>query len=218
MTNTDWNLYRKQFPVRYWEQGGFDKELVEKLNYWKSKNQKINTGLDVGCGTLGTLVFRDFALENNIKVDMLDLYVDKKPDWMRNKIDWSSEEKYDIIVARGSINYLSEDQIKKLKSMLSDGGLLIVNTFLSPPTTDWSERTATNESGEIGLERSRLVGNVVEHQIIFDSYSVSHTFFYYTREKYEELFGEVFFESYAKNSSLLIVVKDREFDFDFNIN
>lgn len=218
MTNNDWNLYRKQFPTRYWKQGLFDNKLIEKLNYWKSKNKKINTGLDVGCGTLGTLVFRDFSIENNIKVDMLDPYVDKKPDWMRNKIDWDSNDKYDIIIARGSINYLNEVQIKKLKLMLSDGGLLIANTFLSPPTKDWSERPATNEIGEIGLERSRLVGNIVEHQIIFDNYKVNHTFFYYTKEKYEELFGEIFFSSYTKNSNLLIFSKDKKFDFQFNNN
>lgn len=216
MGTNNWNLYRKQFPTRYWEQGRFDKELSEKLNYWKNKNQKINIGLDVGCGTLGTLVLRDFSIENNMMVDMLDPYVDNKPNWIRSKVDWDSKEKYDIIVARGSINYLNEYQLKKLKLMLSDGGLLIANTFLYPPNKDWSERSVINENGEIGLERSRLVDNIVEHQIIFDNYSVSHTFFYYTKEKYEELLGEIFFDSYSKNSHLLIVIKDRKFDFNIN--
>ncbi len=204
MAENNWNLYRSQFPTRYWEQGKFDEELTLKLNRL-ILNQSLKKGLDVGCGTLGTLALKYFSIQNKIEVDMLDPYVDAKPDWMKNKVDWNVQEKYDVIVARGSINYLNEAQMKKLQSMLNPQGFLIANTFLTAPSSEWNEREAKNSLGEVGIERSRLVGNIVEHEIIFQNYSVQHTFFYYSEQDYQRIFQELTFETYARNSSLLIV-------------
>lgn len=204
MKQHNWNLYRSQFPTRYWEQGKFDEELTLKLNRLFLK-KPIKNALDVGCGTLGTLALKYFSLHKKIEVDMLDPYVEAKPDWMRNKVDWDVQEKYDIIVARGSINYLNEEQMKKLQSLLNPQGFLIANTFLTAPSSEWSEREAENSLCEIGIERSRLVGNIVEHEIIFPKYNVQHTFFYYSEQDYKRFFKEVSFETYARNSSLLIV-------------
>ena len=204
MNNHNWNLYRQQFPVRYWEEGLFDKNLAIQLNML---SQPIKNGLDVGCGVLGTLTLKDFAIKNNISVDMLDPYVDNKPDWMNDKITWDSNNKYDLIIARGSINYLTPEQMRKLESMLNKNGILMANTFLTAPSKEWSERETKNASGEIGVEKSRLVGNVVEHRIIFKEYDISHNFYYYSENNYKEVFKNIEFITYAKNSTLIMVKK-----------
>lgn len=205
MNKHNWNLYREQFPVRYWEEGLFDEKLTMQLN---RLSQSIKKGLDVGCGVLGTLALKDFAIKNNVSVDMLDPFVDNKPSWMHEKVTWENINKYDLIIARGSINYLTSHQMQKLEMMLNNNGILMANTFLIAPSKEWSERETKNASGEVGIEKSRLVGNIVEHRIIFKDYDISHNFYYYSEDDYRKIFKNIEFITYAKNSTLLIVKKN----------
>jgi hypothetical protein len=206
MNTNDWNKYREEFPERYWQEGAFDEKLSVLLEQFH-KTHHFNAAADVGGGVLGTLALRKFAQKHDIVVDLLDPYISYKPSWMREHIGWDNDEQYNLIVARGSINYLTLIQLQKLKEMMAPNGILIANTFLNPPSQEWSEREATNMLGEKGIERSRLVRNVVEHQVTFPRYSHKHTFFYYPLEQYQNVFEKVEVDTYGKNSSLIIVRK-----------
>lgn len=204
MNNHDWNKYREEFPKRYWEHGIFDEKLSTMLEAMH-KEYQFKSGLDVGGGLLGTLALKEFAQHNNVEVDLLDPFISVKPEWMRNKVDWDINGQYDLIVARGSINYLTLEQMAKLKSLMSPSSILIANTFLNAPSSQWSEREVTNLQGEKGIERSRLVGNIIEHEITFSKYKHLHTFFYYPVEEFQKVWKNIEIINYAKNSSLIIV-------------
>ncbi len=207
MNNHDWNKYREEFPARYWQHGLFDEKLLNVLKEF-SPQYKFQSALDIGGGVLGTLVLKDFSQTNNIKVDLLDPFISKKPEWINEHINWDNNKEYDLIVARGSINYLTVEQLHKIKAMLTPNGVFVANTFLNAPSQEWSEREAINMHGEKGIERSRLVGNVIEHQIIFPKYKHLHTFFYYSLEDYKKALGTIKTDNYAKNSSLIILKKN----------
>jgi hypothetical protein len=124
---------------------------------------------------------------------------------MRNKVDWDIVEQYDLIIARGSINYLTIEQMIKLKNLMSPSSLLVANTFLNAPSSEWFEREVTNIHNEKGIERSRLVGNIIEHEIIFPKYKHLHNFFYYPIERYKKVWENLEIVNYSKNSSLIII-------------
>jgi hypothetical protein len=204
MNNHDWNKYRDEFPKRYWEHGIFDEKISNLLETMHQKHQ-FKSALDVGGGIFGTLVLKDFAQKNNIAVDLLDPFISVKPEWMRNKVDWNILGQYDLIIARGSINYLTLEQMSKLKNLMSPSSLFVANTFLKAPSSEWSEREVTNIHEEKGIERFRLIENVIEHEIIFSKYKHLHTFFYYPIKKYKEIWENLEIVNYSKNSSLIIV-------------
>jgi len=206
MNQHDWNKYREEFPARYWQHGIFDEKLLDILKELHPQ-YKFQSALDVGGGVLGTLVLKDFSETYGIDVDLLDPFISKKPDWIREQVNWDNNNQYDLIIARGSINYLTVEQLSKLKELLSPNGVLIANTFLNAPSKDWSEREAINMNGEKGIERSRLNGNIIEHQIIFSNYKHEHTFYYYSLDDYQKVWGEIKAENYAKNSSLIFFKK-----------
>lgn len=203
----NWNLYREQFPTRYWQHGAFDEKLSVLLQQWH-KEKSIQTALDVGGGVLGTLVLKEFCASSGTKAYLLDPFVKTLPDWMQGKIQWQDNEKFDLIVARGSINYLTPEQLQKLSQMLKLQGILVANTFLIAPSNQWSQREVQNAQGEKGLERSRLVGNTIEHEIIFNEYTVKHTFYYYSLQEFERFLGKLEVNNYAKNSSMIILKKN----------
>lgn len=195
----NWNLYRTYFPKRYWQNSHFDEELKKLI-----LSAKPQTVLDVGGGAEGTEVLKDFS---NLEVYLLDPNIDAKPEWMKGTIDWnnSSDHKFDLIVLRGCINYLTLDQMTELTLWLNKGGMIIANTFLNPPSTDWTERPVENQALEVGVERFRLVDNVVEHQLKFDRYEINHSFYYYTLEQYFEAFKVLGYTKYGTNSVILKV-------------
>lgn len=206
MNTHDWNSYRDQFPVRYWQHGAFDEKLLSMLNDLHTACQ-FKSALDVGGGVFGTIILKEFAKQNFFPVDLLDPFISVKPEGIRKQINWNNNEQYDLIVARGSINYLTLTQIQKLKEMIKPGGIFIANTFLNPPTAEWSEREAINTHGEKGKERSRLIGNTIEHQLIFPEYTISHNFFYYSPEQYKKVFCDLEIENYSKNSFIITAKK-----------
>lgn len=210
MNNHDWNKYRGEFPRRYWEHGIFDEKLALILPELH-KQYSFTSALDVGGGILGTLILKDFSKDNNVEVDLLDPFILQKPEWMRNKVNWDSHEQYNLVVARGSINYLTLEQMSKLKIMMSPSSVFIANTFLNAPSSNWSEREVTNIHNEKGVERSRLIGNVIEHEIIFPKYKHLHTFFYYPLEILEKVLGSLEVVNYSKNSSLIILKNTCQF-------
>ena len=198
----DWNLYREQFPARYWEEGEFD----ERLEQFFGQVGKVSTALDIGGGVLGTRALKDFVVRRQLVCDLLDPYVAALPEHFRAARNWGDlgPRDYDVICARGSINYLSVEQLRAVRGMMSPGGCFVANTFLTAPSTELVRRKATNAEGEEGFEESQLIGNVVHHRVVFDDYDVGHTFFYYPLEVYQAIFPKLQVTTYGKNSAMLM--------------
>jgi len=198
---TDWNNYKNIFPTRYLELGYFD-EYIKKFVLDK-KPKKI---LDIGGGVDGTTALKD----SGALVYLLDPFVTNKPDWIYEKIDWNNNEKFDVIVARGSINYLTEAELIKIKDFVNPGGYFIANTFLNPPDENWSERPYVNVSGQNGIERSRYITEkkTIEHELILPTRkTVNHLFFYYSPSDYLKIFPNINTTEYKKNSAILCFKK-----------
>jgi hypothetical protein len=189
----NWDNYRQDFPLRYILPNDFDIQLEMHVEAdWPQ------TALDVGGGTFGTQ-----ALKKVPQVWLLDPFVTKCANWQAGSKDWCSTDKYDLVVARGSINYLSITELMRLKTFLNNGGSLWFNTFLNPPSTDWTSREFESETG-FGIEKSRLRGNIVQHELVFPNGKIiRHEFYYRNREFFEKLFPGVIIGKYGKNSFLL---------------
>ena len=193
-----WDNYRDNFPTRYIDEGYFDVYLAAMLRIYRFKEI-----LDVGGGELGTQVLKDASKAN---VYLLDPYVEKVPAWMTGKAHWNRYGRYDLIVARGSINYLTDQELYWVKTWLNDGGHFVANTFLTPPSTEWTERPYETVSGIKGIERFRYSAEhkVVQHELIpSHGDKISHRFFYRSREDYENIFGKVRLMEHKTNSVIL---------------
>ncbi|MES3004849.1 MAG: hypothetical protein V4690_01900 [Patescibacteria group bacterium] len=194
---TDWNKYKNTFPTRYLEQGYFDEYIKKIISETKPK-----TILDIGGGVTGTTALVD----SGAKVYLLDPFVTNKPDWIFEKINWDTVQQFDLVVARGSINYLTTNELLKINKLISPEGTFIANTFLNQPKQEWSERLYVNTLGEEGTERSRynLEKQVIEHELVTKSGEViSHTFFYHSPDIYKKIFPGINITEYKTNSAIL---------------
>jgi len=196
----DWENYRTTFPDRYLRSGFFDQEVKAATQVGHSM-----TILDIGGGE-GTVAIRDNVRCNKeLKVYLLDPHV-KAPHWMAGNVSMETDIHFDLGVARGSINYLTKPEIKKLPSLCTH---LMANTFKNPPGTEWVSRAAENTFRKPLIERYRLrefKQARVEHELILeDGQKISHSFFYYTVEDFKELWPGVKIVEYGKNSIILTV-------------
>ena len=205
----DWNLYREQFPSRYWEEGEFD----ERLEQFFGQVGKVSTALDIGGGVLGTRALKDFALRRQLVCDLLDPYVAALAPHFKAARNWGDvgPREYDVICARGSINYLSVEELRVVRAMMSPGGCFVANTFLNAPSTELVRRKAINAQGLVGFEESQLIDKVVHHRVVFgeglpegQGYDVSHTFFFHPLETYQAIFPNLQVTTYGKNSAMLV--------------
>lgn len=196
-----WNDYRKTFPSRYIKEGYFDKYIRKTVLAERPK--KI---LDIGGGAEGTKVLKGLGT----KVYLLDPYVNKKPSWIHKKVGWDIKLVFDLIVARGSINYLNKKELSKVKKLLVPGGIFIANTFASPPWERWSERRYKDIPGRSGLERYRYnpKKKIVEHELLpRGGRKIKHSFFYYSPKDYKNVFPGSEFIRYKANSIILYFKK-----------
>ena len=195
-----WNDYRAIFPSRYIENGYFD----ERISQFISEFEYISV-LDVGGGTTGTEALK----KPNVVVDLLDPFVNIKPEWMNKKIDWDYSNKYDLIVCRGSVNYLTIEEFICIQDMLDPGGSFLFNTFLDQPSEEWSERPYVTIDGNSGIERSRFnrSNSTIEHELEYDGGVLPHIINYYSEDQYKTIFPGIFIEKYKKNSAICLYLK-----------
>lgn len=148
----DWQSYADVFPDRYVRPSASDAVISGELS-----RRPPGRALDVGGGVRGTAYLREWASEYRL----LDPHV--RTDLPSTTWDEVLPRSYDAVVARGSVNYLSWDQIAALASSVRDGGLMAFNTFLRPAS---GSRRYSSRSGT-GTERHRPVrdgaGWVIEH-------------------------------------------------------
>ena len=194
MQHPDWNHYRQTFPDRYWKEGLFD-QLIEQFVQAKAPARCLDIG-----GGAGTR-----ALSSAPQVHLLDPFVDVLAPWMTGRAHWETPHAdFDLVVARGSINYLTPEQLAIVPQFVVSGGHLLANTFLDQPSSQWRARPVTNGKGEVGEEMMRCIDGVVEHQLHFPSQSITHHFFYHTRAQWEAFFPGVRFVQYASNSYAML--------------
>ena len=86
--------------------------------------------MEIGGGKNGTQYLR----RTHLKCWLLDPYIKEAPEWMLGNLDWGSASRmqFDVIVARGCVNYLSKVQVQTIPSMLKPAGRFMFNTFYKP--------------------------------------------------------------------------------------
>lgn len=191
----NWNAYRNTFPDRYWKQSSFDTDVLKQTAHYYG-----GRCLDVGGGVFGTEALKGTGLD----VYLLDPFVDTPPEWMKGRINWNDDVKpFDFIVLRGSINYLDEQDLAYLKTVLKPNGMLMANTFLDAPSSEWRERSIVNGDGIEGVETVRLNNKRIEHILIYPHATIEHAFYYYSKEQWEALFPNAKWTQHGGNSYVL---------------
>lgn len=190
----NWNEYRAQFPDRYWEHGVFDDTLSAFL-----KQRTVHTCVDIGGGVFGTQVLE----AHTFSTFLLDPNVNKTPSWMAGQINWGDHLFFDLAVARGSINYLTDQQFDQLRGMIRAEGCVIANTFLTPPGPQWRKRRVRNGAGEEGVECVRLNNGMVEHVLEYPTRKIAHQFYFRSQEDFQKLLPGCRFMQHGKNSFML---------------
>jgi hypothetical protein len=191
-----WNSYQELFPDRYFQKGFFDEEVSKFLN-----NKKYLKVLDIGGGQKGTEILN----RKDLEVYYLDPYIENPPKWIKAKTDWDTNERFDLIIARGCINYLSFKELERIPLLLNKGGVFMANSFVNPPIIE-NSKEVKNLKGEKGVETVKLENSIVKHQIKFKNYQVDHNFFYYSLEDYFKAFKVLGYVLYGKNSVILKVI------------
>ena len=119
-----WNKYNQLFPDRYLNRSYFDdfkdRMVTENLNI-----------LDIGGGVDGSLSSSQ-AMKNNVWILDPFIYNTPVPRGYTGKISKIQDGGlYDLIIMRGSFNYLVPLEIMDLKKYLKPSGKIIFNTFIN---------------------------------------------------------------------------------------
>ena len=167
----DWERYYKDFPERYFSIPEAMQEIIDKYAGGES--------LEVGCNKSACTKYA------------YDPYVKAK-----NAINLTWDEvakmRFDLIVAKNCVNYLS---IRDLESLLSVTDRFVANTFLQAP----EEKITADEAAVLisGFSEER-----VSHTLrLKDDSVIRHGFWAWGKEDYEGIGLTV--TPYGKNSALL---------------
>jgi hypothetical protein len=202
----DWNTYKEVYPDRYLKPSAFDAkkhQFIEILSFLNKRRSLVI--LDIGGGKNGSIDL-DQRKENHCY--LLDPYVVGLPEDYSGVIDWNVNFiKFDVIICRGSFNYLSEQQIKLMPELLKSDGLLIFNTFSKPTTM---MRSYTKNGVFAGWEETRYIRseNIIRHKLIPDDGMsiIEHDMIYYPPDKIEGLFkNRIITKESQKNSDYYII-------------
>ena len=182
MDKINWNEYAKTFPDRYIKKGPFD-DFISKMV------RKAITILDIGGGTTGSLS-PEQAYDN--MVWLLDPNVTTLPKGYAGRATWyDPSRKYDLIICRGSFNYLQNMQIRSIPNILTPTGCFIFNTFLEPREIF---REYTINGIKAGIEKTVVQGDsikTIHHYLIPHSgHPIHHMFIHYP----DQIISRVFFK------------------------
>jgi hypothetical protein len=169
----DWQAYSEVFPERYVLPSKSDAFIQEKL-------QHIRRGraLDIGGGVTGTGFLLNWALQYRL----LDPFVDSNlhsTNWELESPPRGIPRSYDVVLARGSLNYLSVPQIRLAANLTR--GVFAFNTFKHPSN---GERQYSSKTGS-GIERYEFFngagpfGKIVHTLCPDNDTPIVHEFFYY---------------------------------------
>jgi len=200
----DWTKYSELYPDRYLKSSKIDKEIDSVII---SRDNSTLDILDIGANK-GTEVLRKCA-DSEDRCYFLDPFM-KKPNWYHKQIIWNDlfnlEYKFDIIVAKNSLNYLTEDELKIIPRVLKPGGTFIANTFIHPREID---REFTNsKTGVTGREKTIFKKGKIYHYLHIGDNIIEHSFYYYDFNKLLEIFkGENLSFEITSPSSMIIKLR-----------
>lgn len=191
--NFDWNLYGSLFPERYIARNEFDDFLSETLS--KVSDKKV---LEVGAGTNSYLLEEFFKKH---KFYLLDPYVKKNKLYI-DKIDYSNEMKFDYIIFRGSINYLSKLELSLIKKFMHSGTSILFNTFKEPPKGKIKRNFVAQDVS--GYEQSSFTNDLIKHRLVYSDKNLVHYFYYYTLNDFEKSLGFPLSIKQVRSNSLIL--------------
>lgn len=217
--NVDWNEYKNTFPIRYIaRESKLDTELhkiisdiIEKRNFCKI--------LDVGGGPEFTIalhrIINEWKFDCQGELYLLDPFVTMKEtadfcrqidwDYIKYNEDFGYKEKFDLIVMRGSMNYLTLPEINTISNVLNYDGILIANSFALPKNISREIETAYSKGKETCEIMTTPDGIRMFHrlEIILDGKTFEHEFYYHGPfEVVDAMENRVDISFYGSNSVL----------------
>lgn len=198
----DWNNYSREFPERYIKQSKFDSEVIEEIaNLAKKVKRKLNV-LEIGANNDAR--FMSNEIEN--------YYVfDKFTNNAKNSIPLKESDlgsvNVDLIIMRGTFNYLTKEEISRLKEIISRNScVLMFNTFSKPSSIRRPYKSLDSE----GIETSEYdeKTNKIVHTLYPNNkpHAIRHSFFYYDLEQIRTLFNGLKCEEKQDNNSIQIKI------------
>lgn len=184
VVEVDWENYTETFPDRYLHPSPFDAEVQAALAV-----QECATVLDIGGGKHGT----PYLNQLHLTCWLLDPGIEGCPAWMQSNLNWQEVRgmHFDCIVARGSFNYLTRDQIQLIPDLLKPGGWFMGNTFYRPRSG--SRAYMNSATGVCGIERFVYCSDngLIMHELEPDGqdYIIRHSFFVYSLDDIIALLG-----------------------------
>lgn len=170
----DWDRYDEIFPKKYMRP---IKQIDEVLEKYKGKET-----LELGGNHYSTTKY------------VFDPFISKSDTAEMISLSFLESHKFDLIVCKNSINYLSESRINMALDSLAEGSMFIANTFDGAPKLKITEN-------EVAFSN----GMVVYHYLVHDGHLYFHKFDDRNAEWYEKRGFTV--EKYGKNSLIVSVKK-----------
>lgn len=210
----NWNQYKEHFPDRYLQPGWIDQEITSLYQSQKAARMTGNSMrlriLDIGGGVQGTAALNPGELTDDLY--LLDPYIERLPDGYVDHVTWEQvEDKFDLIVARGVLNYLTGNQLKQLPLLLKKTGVFVANSFVKPTQLN---RPYLKAGVNVGREITTFsvlpvmfyADGILKHTLQpYQGEPIEHNIWYYTLEKYLDLWTgyEVNLHCYGTNSVVL---------------
>lgn len=180
----NWEKYLDLYPDRYIKKSKIDKKLKELL-----KQEIIDCEiLDIGANK-GTETLKETESYKHAKLYFLDPFINK-PEWYHKKISWEelfkTKQKFDIIIAKNSLNYLTEKELSLIPKILKDNGTFIANTFIHPK--EINREFINSKTGTKGREKTVFKRGKIYHYLHINGNIIEHSFYYYDIYKLIEIF------------------------------
>jgi hypothetical protein len=210
----DWSKYRETFPEKYMKVSDFDHIVwnLHKQMVDHTLSESVHV-LEVGGGTDDFYMNFFTHPDGSSKYWCIDPYCGKGCDW-----DSVCENiKFDLVLCRGTVGYLTGEQIKKMVKYAGDKGIIVMNNFFMLPMESVSSRYKSKQSE--GIEHAYACFDFpsypcVEHMLIPDDDNIpviKHRMIFYSFQSIVKLAREanpnVKIASYLyKNNSIAIAI------------
>lgn len=172
--DVDWNKYFEIFPQKYFSFPGKIQEYIDNSH----GKETLEVGGNTKCECKYSL---DVNVNSLTAINLTYSDIEEK------------SMKFDLIVLRNSISYLSVQQLKILQKALNKGGILIGNTYRNAPHTKMT-------LNELSIEKDGLI----THYLIKDDVIYKHYFYHRNEEFYTEL---GFTLTFTSEKSMLVEYK-----------
>jgi hypothetical protein len=198
----DWNDYNNIFPERYLKESEFDSVVKQEIKELNVKLKRKISLLEIGSNKL--IRYHDKNLINSYYVFDKYVMVDNPEVIQIDEKDIPST-KVDLVVLRGTINYLNKDEISRLREIIMKNKcILLFNTFKNPSVINRNYTSKTSQ----GTESTYYDTNKKQiTHILLPSGSdnaIKHSFFYYSLDDFKALLTPLNLDIRESNNSLYI--------------